>query len=64
MACCCLQDLPDAEAMQRISDRWRPFRSIGSYYMWRVEVPRALQKKKAKKKASSSSSSNDNRAPL
>ncbi len=37
-----LQDLPDAGAMERIAEPWRPFRSVGCYYMWRVEVPRSL----------------------
>ncbi|MCA8943831.1 MAG: DNA-3-methyladenine glycosylase 2 family protein, partial [Planctomycetes bacterium] len=26
----------DRTAMERIADRWRPYRSIGSWYMWRA----------------------------
>ncbi|GAB4819203.1 hypothetical protein N2152v2_006249 [Parachlorella kessleri] len=37
-----LKDLPDAGAMERIAEPWRPFRSVGCYYMWRVEVSRSL----------------------
>ena len=41
-----LQGLPDAAQMGAIADSWRPFRSAGSYYMWRVEAPRGSGKAK------------------
>jgi 3-methyladenine DNA glycosylase/8-oxoguanine DNA glycosylase len=58
-----VQELPDAAAMGRISERWRPFRSVGCYYMWRVEVPRTVGRSKGKgnKQAAATSKS---RAPL
>jgi DNA-3-methyladenine glycosylase II len=31
-----LDDLPDATTMVRLSEHWRPYRSIGSWYLWRV----------------------------
>ncbi|KAL4437561.1 hypothetical protein ABPG77_003542 [Micractinium sp. CCAP 211/92] len=45
-----LKELPDAAAMEAVAEKWRPFRSLGSYYMWKVEVPRAGSKKKQKGK--------------
>lgn len=31
-----LSDLPDPRDMETLAAPWRPFRSIGSWYMWRV----------------------------
>jgi len=31
-----LGGLPSPAEMERVSDPWRPFRSVGSYFMWRV----------------------------
>lgn len=31
-----LADLPDPTTMVRLSEHWRPYRSIGSWYLWRV----------------------------
>lgn len=31
-----LRRLPDAKTMQRIAQAWAPFRSVGSWYMWRA----------------------------
>jgi 3-methyladenine DNA glycosylase/8-oxoguanine DNA glycosylase len=31
-----LDELPAPEEMQRLAERWRPFRSVGSWYMWRA----------------------------
>ncbi|HET8650149.1 MAG TPA: DNA-3-methyladenine glycosylase [Gemmatimonadales bacterium] len=28
--------LPDAARMTRVAERWRPYRSVGSWYMWRA----------------------------
>ena len=28
-----LQELPNADTMHRIAEKWRPFASLGSYYM-------------------------------
>lgn len=30
-----LRALPSAEALERLAEPWRPFRSVGSWYMWR-----------------------------
>jgi 3-methyladenine DNA glycosylase/8-oxoguanine DNA glycosylase len=29
-------ELPDAESMIRRAERWRPYRSLASWYLWRV----------------------------
>jgi 3-methyladenine DNA glycosylase/8-oxoguanine DNA glycosylase len=31
-----LDDLPDPATMERLTSHWRPFRSIGCWYLWRV----------------------------
>jgi 3-methyladenine DNA glycosylase/8-oxoguanine DNA glycosylase len=36
------RELPDPEAVMRRGERWRPFRSVASWYLWRAaELPRA-----------------------
>ncbi len=30
-----LPELPSPEEMERIAERWRPYRSVGTWYMWR-----------------------------
>jgi 3-methyladenine DNA glycosylase/8-oxoguanine DNA glycosylase len=30
-----LADLPKPEEMQRIAERWRPYRTVGCWYLWR-----------------------------
>lgn len=30
-----LRDLPDADRLRELAEKWRPFRSIGSWYLWR-----------------------------
>ena len=37
-----LTDLPIAKEMERIAEPWRPYRSVGTWYMWRslgMELP-------------------------
>tara|TARA_A100001037_G_scaffold298253_1_gene321637 strand:+ start:835 stop:1356 length:522 start_codon:yes stop_codon:yes gene_type:complete len=37
-----LDDVPEGDALGEYGDRWRPYRSVGSWYMWRaleIEVP-------------------------
>jgi DNA-3-methyladenine glycosylase II len=29
-----LEDLPDAETLERLGERWRPYRSLASLYLW------------------------------
>ena len=42
-----LRDLPDPVTMERLSERWRPFRSVACWYLWRVaEEGPPLRKKK------------------
>lgn len=36
-----LKELPGAAEMAALAEAWRPFRSVGCYYMWKVEVPRS-----------------------
>ncbi len=31
-----LSDLPDPKTMEQLTNHWRPFRSVGSWYLWRV----------------------------
>lgn len=31
-----LQELPDAAKMEALTASWQPYRSIGSWYMWRL----------------------------
>lgn len=31
-----LEALPDSDEMHSLTEAWRPFRSVGSWYMWRV----------------------------
>ena len=42
-----LRELPTPAQMEAVAEQWRPWRSVGSYYMWKVEAPRAAGKKKA-----------------
>jgi methylated-DNA-[protein]-cysteine S-methyltransferase len=45
------KELPDAATMTRRAERWRPWRSIASWYLWRaVELPTTKTKTKAKAK--------------
>ena len=30
------QALPEAKQMEQIAEKWRPYRSVGSAYMWMV----------------------------
>lgn len=43
------KDLPTASEMEELSECWRPYRSLGSYYMWKVDAPRTASSKKGKK---------------
>jgi DNA-3-methyladenine glycosylase II len=31
-----LRKLPDADRMTKLAEPWRPYRTVGSWYMWRV----------------------------
>jgi DNA-3-methyladenine glycosylase II len=31
----CLHELPSPDAMNKITDRWRPYRSIATWYLWK-----------------------------
>lgn len=44
-----LRDLPGPAEMARVAEAWRPYRSVGSYYMWRVETVKGGGKKGKKK---------------
>lgn len=43
-----LQAKPTVAEMDVVGDVWRPYRSLGSYYMWRI--PTNNQQKSPKKK--------------
>ena len=32
-----LNDLPNNETMERIAAPWKPYRSIGAWYLWRFK---------------------------
>lgn len=44
-----LKDLPQALEMEQICEKWKPYRSVGSWYMWRLMEAKALANKTAKK---------------
>ena len=47
-----LKELPGPGEMEQVAEKWKPYRSLGSFYMWRVETVRgsgAASKKKGKK---------------
>ncbi|AQK88611.1 DNA-3-methyladenine glycosylase 1 [Zea mays] len=49
-----LKSLPNPEEMAALCERWRPYRSVGAWYMWRLmESKGAASKKKNKGNASS-----------
>lgn len=56
-----VQEAPSPQEMERLTDCWRPYRSLGSFFMWRViDKKRAAEKsaaaaagKKGSKKAAS-----------
>jgi len=42
-----LKDLPTKEQMNKRGEKWRPYRSLASWYMWRVtELPKAAKSAK------------------
>lgn len=44
-----IKDDKDTETMQRVTEAWRPYRSVGAWYLWRVKTP---PQRKAKKQSS------------
>lgn len=46
MMLCGLRELPDPEVMERLTAHWRPFRSVGCWYLWRVAEEGAPMRKK------------------
>ncbi len=45
---CCAQALPTDAQMAEVAEKWRPYRSLGSYYMWRVPTTKSPSLKKSK----------------
>ena len=43
-----MQAVPKEEEMVAIAEKWRPYRSLGSFYMWRVSTPRSTLTKRSK----------------
>ena len=56
-----LQAKPSVAEMDAIGDVWRPYRSLGSYYMWRI--PTNNQQKSSKKKGVSTAAANADVTP-
>ncbi|VFR01604.1 unnamed protein product [Cuscuta campestris] len=53
-----LKGLPEGSEMERICEKWKPYRSVGSWYMWRLmEASKSVAKKTKSSRSSSSSSS-------
>jgi 3-methyladenine DNA glycosylase/8-oxoguanine DNA glycosylase len=43
------RELPDAETITRRGERWRPYRSVASWYLWRAaELPRARSRSRSR----------------
>eukprot|EP00879_Flechtneria_rotunda_P023438 GHRR01024791.1.p1 GENE.GHRR01024791.1~~GHRR01024791.1.p1 ORF type:complete len:432 (+),score=179.50 GHRR01024791.1:1302-2597(+) len=36
---CGLSHLPSPSEMQQLTEHWRPYRSLGCYYMWKIPLP-------------------------
>jgi DNA-3-methyladenine glycosylase II len=49
-----LKTLPKPEEMAALCDQWRPYRSVGAWYMWRLLESKGATAKKAKKGNTSS----------
>ncbi|VAH10389.1 unnamed protein product [Triticum turgidum subsp. durum] len=49
-----LKALPKPEEMAALCERWRPYRSVGAWYMWRLLESKGAAVKKAKKGNASS----------
>ncbi|CAL8463632.1 g3166 [Coccomyxa elongata] len=43
-----LKALPTDAQMAEVAEKWRPYRSLGSYYMWRVPTTKSPSLKKSK----------------
>lgn len=43
-----LKELPKPAQMESVTESWRPFRSVGSWYMWRLTEAEAARTKKVK----------------
>ncbi|XP_020251571.1 DNA-3-methyladenine glycosylase 1-like [Asparagus officinalis] len=37
-----LEEVPRPSQMEKICERWRPYRSVGSWYMWRLSEGKAV----------------------
>ncbi|CAN0919361.1 DNA-3-methyladenine glycosylase 1 [Linum grandiflorum] len=44
-----LKGLPEAAEMDKVCDKWRPYRSVGAWYMWRLVEAKAAAGKAANK---------------
>lgn len=43
------RELPEPEAVTRRGERWRPYRSVASWYLWRAtELPRAATRRRSR----------------
>ena len=43
------RELPEPEAVRRRGERWRPFRSVASWYLWRAaELPQARSRSRSR----------------
>jgi DNA-3-methyladenine glycosylase II len=46
-----LRKMPDAKRVEKIAARWAPYRTVGSWYMWRVLELVTYKAQKASKAA-------------
>jgi len=51
------QEAPTAEEMAGLTESWRPYRSLGSYYMWLM-----MDKKSASQKAAEATAKANSKA--
>uniref|UniRef100_A0A2P2NHL7 HhH-GPD domain-containing protein n=1 Tax=Rhizophora mucronata TaxID=61149 RepID=A0A2P2NHL7_RHIMU len=46
-----LKELPQPQQMEQVCEKWRPYRSVGSWYMWRLMEAKSLAKQAKKDKS-------------
>ena len=57
------QEPPKPAEMEQLTDKWRPYRSLGSYFMWRAIAKKGASAKSAKKSPSKVPGIADSKVP-